>query len=122
MEVEYREDRAAYRRHVRGMILFVSAAVLYLPAVLLVLALLAVWLGRDAARSYTGAVYGAGFIALPLTWWLYGASHLISYRCPRCGRRLPRAVPQGHPDPNICYLCTDCRIAWYLGWRLGEKA
>jgi len=121
MEVEYREDRTAYRRHVRGMILFVSAGVLYVPAVLLVLALLAVLLGRDAARSYIGAVFLVGFVALPLT-WLYGVSHSISYRCPRCGRRLPRAVPQHHPEPNACYICTDCQIAWDLGWSLGEKA
>jgi hypothetical protein len=87
MELEYREDRAAYRRHVRGTIFFVSAAVLYLPAVLLVLALLAAILGREAARSYTGAVILMCFVALPLT-WLYRVSHGVSYRCPRCGRRL----------------------------------
>src|SRR4051794_10425760 len=102
MEVEYREDRAAYRRHVRGMILFVSEADLYLPAVLLVLALLAVLLGREAARSYTGAVLLVGFVTLPLTWF-YGVCQLISYRCPRCGRRLPRAVPQDQPEPNASY-------------------
>jgi hypothetical protein len=32
MEVEYREDRAAHRRHVRGMTLFVSVVDSYLPA------------------------------------------------------------------------------------------
>lgn len=121
MEVEYHEDRTAHRLHIRGMILFISAVVLYLPAVLLVLALLAALLGREAARSYAGAVFLVGFAALPLT-WLYGVSDLIFYRCPRCGRRLPRAVPQHQPEPNACYLCTDCRIAWDLGWHLGENA
>jgi hypothetical protein len=121
MEVEYREDRAAYRRHIRGMILFGLAAVLYLPAMLLVLALLAVWIGREASRSYTGEIFLAGFVALVPT-WLYGAYHLISYRCPRCGRRLRRVYPQGQSDSNICYLCTDCLIVWDLGWNLGEKA
>jgi hypothetical protein len=121
MEVEYREDRAAYRRHVRWMILFVSAVVLYLPAVLVILALLAAVLGCEAAGSYAGAVWLAGFAAL-IAVWFSGARDGFSYRCPRCGRRLTRAVPQGQPDPNACYLCTDCRVVWDLGWRFGEKA
>ena len=121
MEVENREDRAAYRRHVRGMVLFVSAAVLYLPAVLVILALLAAVLGREAAGSYAGAVWLAGFAAL-MTVWFGGARDSFSYRCPQCGRRLTRGVPQSQPDPNACYLCTDCRVVWDLRWRLGEKA
>ncbi len=121
MELEYREDRAAYRRHVRGMILFVSAAVLYLPAVLVGLALLAAVLGREAAGSYAGAVSLAGFVAL-MTAWFCGARDSFFYRCPQCGRRLTRGVPQDQPDPNVCYLCTDCRVVWDLGWRLGENA
>ena len=120
MELEYREDRAAYRRHVRGIIFFVSAFVLYLPGVLLVLALLAVFLGRESARSYTGGVFVMGFVLLLS--WLYGVSHSVFYRCPRCDRRLPRAVPQHQPEPNTCYICENCRIAWDLGWAFGNNA
>jgi len=96
------------------------AAVLYLPAVFLVLTLLTSWLGREASGSYTGDVLLASFVGLALS-WLYGVSHLISYRCPRCGRRLSRAIPQGQPEPSVYYLCTECRIVWNLGWSLGEK-
>jgi len=121
MEIEYREDPEAYRRHIRGMFLFASAVVLYLPAVLVILALLAAVLGCAAAGPYAGAVWLAGFAA-EMTAWFYGVRDGFSYRCPRCGRRLTRAVPQGQPDPNACYLCTDCRVVWDLGWAFGEKA
>jgi hypothetical protein len=103
------------------MILFVSTAVLYLPVVLLVLALLVFFLGREDTRSCTGAVFLIGFVALPIT-WLYGVSDFISYRCPRCDRRLPSGVPQHQPEPNVCYICEDCRIAWDLGWGFAQNA
>ena len=96
MEVEYCGDPAAYRRHSRGMILFVSAVVLYLPVVLVNLALLAAVLGREPAGAYAGAVWLAGFAAL-IAVWFYGAGDGFCYRCLRCGRRLTRAAPQGRP-------------------------
>jgi len=101
------------------MLLFLLAAVLYLPAVLLALPLLKAGLGRQAAGMYAGAVPLAGFVVLGSI-WLYGCQDALFYRCPRCGRRLRRCVPQGQPEPNVHYLCTDCRIVWDLGWGFGR--
>jgi hypothetical protein len=54
MDVEIHVDRAAYLQHRRGMRLSLLAFVLYLPAVILALMLVAAVLGREAAGRYTG--------------------------------------------------------------------
>jgi hypothetical protein len=72
-------------------------------------------IGREAAGQYAGAVALAGFVALMATMF-YGTWDSFSYRCPRCGRRLSRVVPQGLSEPNIHYHCADCRVVWDLGW------
>jgi hypothetical protein len=115
MEVTVQVDRMAHRRHRRGMLLFLVAAALYLPVVLLALSLLKALLWRQVAGPYAGAVLLAGFAALwPI--WLYGCRDAFLYRCPRCGRRLRRSVRQDQLEPSISYLCEDCRIVWDLGW------
>jgi hypothetical protein len=115
MDVEIRVDRTAYRRHRREMLLGLLAFTLYLPAVILILTLMAAVLGREAAGRYAGATFLAGFVALMAT-MLCSARDSLSYPCPRCGRRLPRVVPQGQSEPNIHYHCADCRVIWDLGW------
>ena len=115
MDVEVLADRKAYRRYRRGMILSLLAFVLYLPAMILILTLIAAVLGREAARQYTGAVFLGGFVALVATLFC-GIWDSISYHCPRCGRRLSKVVPQDQSEPNIHYFCADCRVAWDLGW------
>jgi hypothetical protein len=115
MDVEVLVDRKAYRRYRRGMLLSLLAFALYLPAVILILTLMAAVLGREAARQYAGAVSLAGFVALLATMFS-GIWASFSYRCPRCGRRLSRVVPQGRSEPNIHYHCADCRVVWDLGW------
>src|SRR4051794_39295028 len=115
MESEIHADPTAYRRHRRGMLLFLLAFVLYVPAVLLGFSLLKAALGRGTAGPYAGAVLLAGFVGLMGTMF-YGGWHSLAYRCPRCGRRLPRVVPRGEPEPNLHYHCADCRVIWDLGW------
>jgi hypothetical protein len=115
MDVEVHVDRTAYRRHRRGMFLGLLAFALYLPAVILILTLVAAMLGREAAKQYTGAVSITGFVALIATTF-YGTRDSFFYRCPRCGRRLSKVVRQGQSEPNIHYHCPDCRVAWDLGW------
>jgi hypothetical protein len=115
MEVEIQVDRTAYRRYRRGMLLSLLAFALYLPAVILIVILMAVALGREAAGKYAGAVFLAGFVALTATMF-YGTWGSFSYRCPRCRRRLSRVEPQGQSEPNIHYHCADCRVVWDLGW------
>ncbi len=115
MDVEVHVDRTAYRRHRRGMLLSLLAFALYLPAVILILTLMATVVGREAARQYTGAVVITGFVALIAT-MLCGTWDSFFYRCPRCGRRLSRVVPQDQSEPNIHYHCADCRVVWDLGW------
>lgn len=115
MAVEFRVDQTAFRRHRRGVFLALLAFVLYLPAVALALALMAAVLGREAAGRSAGAVFLVGFLALMAT--LFGGTRdSISYRCPRCGRRLPGVLPRGQSEPNIHYHCADCRVVWDLGW------
>ena len=119
MDVEVLVDRAAYRRHRRGMFLGLLAFVLYLPTVFVTLTLMAAALGREAAGRYSGAVHFAGLFAL-MAIMLCGAWDSLSYRCPRCGRRPARVVPQGRAEPNIHYHCPDCRVVWDLGWAWGS--
>jgi|SRR5262245_6424628 hypothetical protein len=121
MEVEIHVDRAACCRHRRGMFAFLLAVVMFIPTVLLALALLATLLGRETIKPYTGAAVLAGF-AVVMAVPLYGTWHSLRYRCPRCGRRLPRVVPLGgRTETNIRFGCADCRVVWDLGWRWGEK-
>ena len=115
MDVEVHVDRKAYRRYRRGMLLSLLAFALYLPAVILILTLIAAVLGREAARQYVGVVFVIGLVALLATVFC-GIWDSISYRCPRCGRRLSRVVPQDQSEPNIHYHCADCRVVWDLGW------
>jgi hypothetical protein len=115
MDVEVHVDQTAYRRHRRGMLLGLLAFALYLPAVILILTLMTAVLGRGAAGRYAGAIFLAGFVSLMATMFC-GTRDSLSYRCPRCGRRLPRVVPQGRSEPNIHYHCADCRVIWDLGW------
>jgi hypothetical protein len=115
MDVEVLVDRTAYRRHRRGMLLSLVAFALFLPAVILILTLLSAVIGREAAGQYAGAVAFAGFVALMATTFCSTCGP-FSYRCPRCGRRLSRVIPQGPSEPNIHYHCADCRVAWDLGW------
>src|SRR5690348_2367460 len=99
MEVVVQADRTAYRRHRRGMLLFLWAAALYLPAVLLGLSLFKAVLGRQAIGPYAGAASLAGFLALwPI--WLHGCRDVLFYRCPQCGRRLRRCAPQDQRESN----------------------
>ena len=115
MNVEVHVDRTAYHRHRRGMFLSLLAFVLYLPAVILILTLMAAVLGREAAGQYAGAVFITGFVALMATTFC-GTRDSFLYRCPRCGRRSSRVVPLGRSEPNIHYHCADCRVVWDLGW------
>lgn len=115
MDVEVHVDQTADRRHRRGMLLGLLAFALYLPAVILILTLMAAVLGREAAGRYAGASFLAGFVALMATMFC-GTRDSLSYRGPRCGRRLPRVVPQGRSEPNIHYHCAACRVIWDLGW------
>jgi hypothetical protein len=115
MDVEVHVDQSAYRRHRRGMLLGLLAFALYLPAVILILTLMAAVLGREAAGRYAGAIFLAGLVALMAAMYC-GTRDSLSYRCPRCGRRLPRVVPRGRSEPNIHYHCADCRVMWDLGW------
>jgi hypothetical protein len=115
MDVDVHVDRTACRRHRRGMFLSLLAFALYLPAVILILTLMAAVLGREVAGRFAGAVFLTGFIALMATTFC-GTWGSFSYRCPRCGRRLSRVVPQGRSEPNIHYHCADCRVVWDLGW------
>ncbi len=119
MDVEVHVDQTAYRRYRRGMLVSLLAFALYLPAVILILKIIAAVLGREAAGHYTGAVFLTGFVALLATTF-YGTRDSFSYRCPRCGRRLSRVVPQGRSEPNIHYHCADCRVVWDLGWAWGS--
>src|SRR6185437_6453135 len=121
MRVEFQADRTAYRRHRRGMLLFILAAALLMPSVPLVLSGPAAVLVREAVRPYTGAAYLAGLLAV-LTTYFYGAWQALSYRCPRCGRHLPRVVPRDESHTNIHYHCAGCRVIWDLGWGRGESA
>ena len=115
MEITIQVDQMAHRRNRRGVLLLLLAAILYLPAALLALYLLKAVLGRQTSGPYAGAVFPAGFVALLLI-WLYGCRDSLLYRCPRCGRRLRQCIPESQPEPNIHYLCKDCRIVWDLGW------
>jgi hypothetical protein len=115
MDVEVHVDRTAYRRQRRGMVLSLLAFALYLPAVILILTLMAAMLGRAAAGQYAGAVSMTAFVALMATMFC-GTRDSFFYRCARCGRRLSRVVPQGRSEPNIHYHCADCRVVWDLGW------
>jgi len=115
MHVEVHVDQKAYRRYRRGMLLSLLAFGLYLPAVILILTLMAAVLGREAAGQYAGAVFLTGFVALVATTFC-ATRDSFSYRCPRCGRRLSKVVPQGRSEPNIHYHCADCRVVWDLGW------
>ncbi len=115
MDVEVHVDQTAYRRHRRGMLLGLVAFVLYLPAVILILTFMAAVLGREAAERYAGAIALASLVALMAT-MCWGTRDSLSYRCPRCGRRLPRVVPRGRSEPTIHYHCADCRVIWDLGW------
>jgi hypothetical protein len=120
MEVEVQADRTAYRRHRRGMLLFLWAAALYLPGVLLALWLLKAVLGRQAIGPYAGAVFFASFLALgPI--WLHGCRDAVFYRCPRCGRRLQRCASRDQVEPHINFLCGDCRTVWDLGWGFARE-
>jgi len=121
VQTEIHVDRTAYLRHRGGMLLFALATALLMPVVLLVVSSLAAVPGREAVRPYTGAASLAGLLAVLATYF-YGAWHSLSYRCPRCGRRLPRVVPRGEFRPNIHYHCADCRVIWELGWGWGESA
>jgi DNA-directed RNA polymerase subunit RPC12/RpoP len=115
MDVEVHVDQTASRRRRRGMLSGLLAFVLYLPAVILILSLMAAVLGREAAGRHAGAVFLAGFVTLMATtfWGTWGS---LSYRCPRCSRRLSRVAPQGLSEPNMHYHCPDCRVIWDLGW------
>jgi hypothetical protein len=115
MDVEVHVDRTAYRRYRRGMLLSLLVFALYLPAVFLILFLIATVLGREAARQYAGGVFLIGFVALMATMFC-AIWNSFSYRCPRCGRRLSKVVPEGRSEPNIHYHCADCRVVWDLGW------
>ena len=104
MDVEVHVDRTAYRRYRRGTLLSLLAFALYLPAMILILTLMAVVLGREAVGHYGGTVFFTGFVALMATMF-YGTRSSFFYRCPRCGRRLSRVVPRGQSEPNIHYHC-----------------
>ena len=121
MEAEIHVDRTAYRQHRRGMLLFALAAILFMPTVLLVLTSLAVVFGREAVRRYTGAASFAGFLVVLATFF-HGIRRSLTYRCPRCGRRLPKVVLRDESRPNIHYHCANCRVVWDLGWGRGENA
>jgi hypothetical protein len=121
MELEIRVDRAAYRRYRRGMLAFLWAVILFLPAVALIAAVSARLLGREAAGQHFGPLLLAGFAAL-MALPLYGTRDQFVYRCPRCGRRPERVVPQGVTEPNICFHCAECRVVWDLGWGQGPPA
>jgi hypothetical protein len=115
MDIEVHVDRAAYRRHRRGMVLSLLAFALYLPGVILILTVMAAVLGRAAAGQYAGAVFMTAFVALMATMFC-GTQDSFFYRYARCGRRLSRVLPQGRSEPNIQYHCADCRVVWDLGW------
>ena len=115
MDVEVHVDQSAYRRYRRGMLLSLLAFAAYLPAVILIMTIMAAVFGREVAGRYTGAVFLAGLVALVATTFS-GTWDSFFYRCPRCGRRLSRVVPRGRFEPNIHYHCTDCRVVWDLGW------
>ena len=121
MEPEIRVDRAAYRRYRRGMLAFLWAVILFVPAVALIAAVSATFLGPEAAGQQFGPFLFAGFAAL-MAIPLYGIRDRFLYRCPRCGRRPARVIPQGMAEPNICFHCADCRIVWDLGWGRGRPA
>jgi hypothetical protein len=121
MEVEIHFDRIAYRHHRRSMFLFALATVLFMPAVLLVLYSLATMLGRETVKPYTGAACVGGFLVVLATFF-YGIRHSFAYRCPRCGRRLPRVVPLDQSRPNIHFHCVECHVVWDLGWHQGKNA
>lgn len=115
MDVEIIPDLEARRRNRRGIAFTLLAFALYLPTVMLVQAVAARLLGREAAARYDGAAFLVGLAPLAAA-MLWGTRHSLSYRCPRCGRKLSKVVPRGEAEPNLHYLCEDCRVAWDLGW------
>ncbi len=121
MEVEIHFDQTAYRHHRRSMFLFALAAVLFMPAVLLVLYSLATVLGRKTVEPYTGAASAGGFLVVLATFF-YGTWRSLFYRCPRCGRRLPQVALRDESRPSIHYHCANCRVVWDLGWGWGKNA
>ena len=96
MDVEVHVDRTAYRRHRRGMFISLLAFALYLPAVILILTLMAAVLGREAARQYTGAVFITGFVALMATTF-WGHPGFVLLPLPA----LRPAVVEGSPPGSI---------------------
>jgi hypothetical protein len=118
MDVEVHVDRTAYRRHRRGMLLSLLAFALNLPAVMLILTIMAGVLGREGAGRYAGAVFIAGLVALMATTFCCTRDSFL-YCCPQCSRLLSTVVPLGRPEPNIHYHCADCRVVWDLGWAWG---
>ncbi len=118
MKVEVHVDRAAYRRHRRGMLLGLLAFALYLPAVIFILTLMAAVLGRETARQYTGAVVITGFVALMGT-MLCGTRSSFFYRCPRCGRRLSKVVHAGSIRSQTSTITARIAVSYGISAGLG---
>lgn len=114
MEIEVQVDRMAYRRNRRGSVLFGLTIVLYFPVAVLAFHFARTVLGREAGPD-AGTVILTGLVAVTAA-FLHSTWHSFSYRCPQCGRRLSKVVPQGEYEPHIHYHCPDCRIVWDLGW------
>ncbi len=112
MDVVVHVDQAAYRRNRRKSILSLLALAL-IPVAILSRSIVAAVLEPDSADRVARAIciVGVGtFLAVPLSNVL--ASKF--YRCPHCGRRLPR-VWQGQQDTKVHHGCVDCGIIWEIG-------
>ena len=116
MEVEVQLDPASVRRHHRRTLVFVLAIALAFASYL-VRPVVAVILGAGAGEWewVAHAMILTGFVTA-LSSPLWGSWDMISYRCPRCRRRLSRVSPEGVAEANYHYLCMDCHVIWDLGW------
>src|SRR5947208_2422620 len=112
MEVEVHLDEAAVRRYRRRTIVFLLAIALVFAGSLLRPVLVAM-LGGEAGGWFAYAMILTGF-ATALSSPLWGSWDTVSYRCPRCRRRLSRVSPGGVAEANYHYFCGDCRVVWDL--------